>query len=317
MGWQRAIERAIGSLRARSGRTGRGRTQEREPAGPRFTSPASPSISVGMDLPESATPPADPDLASPADLAAREPGAALPARSRQAAAHRPAGLAPGELLAGSSAIQTEPSPTGLRDNNGRRLIPVTVPLVPEFRELERGLRDVLNRRWLTNQGHYADQLTARLMTEMQAPALSLVSSGTQAVELMLRAGMPPGEVLVPSFSFPATWNLLCRDSRWKPVFVDIGSDYCMDPAAAERAITPRTSGILAVHTYGQPCHVDALEALAQRHDLRLFFDAAHAFGVRIEGQPLAQRGDASAFSFHATKSSTPWRAEPSRGRTPT
>lgn len=254
-----------------------------------------------MDLPESATPQTDPELAPSADSAASEPGAALPARSLRPANREPSGLAPGALLAGSPSLPEVSKPTGLRDARGRRLIPVTVPLVPEFGELERGLRDVLDRRWLTNQGHYADQLTARLMREMEAPALSLVSSGTQAVELMLRAGMPPGEVLVPSFSFPATWNLLCRDSRWKPVFVDIGDDYCLDPAAVERAITSRTSGILAVHTYGQPCHVDALEALAERHDLRLFFDAAHAFGVGIDGPPLAQRGDASAWSFHATK----------------
>ncbi|MEZ6014269.1 MAG: DegT/DnrJ/EryC1/StrS family aminotransferase [Planctomycetota bacterium] len=184
---------------------------------------------------------------------------------------------------------------------GEALVTVTAPLVPEWEALAPLLQDVLGRRWLTNQGHYAQTLTSELKRVMSAPELSLVSNGTLALELLLRAAVPPGEVIVPAFSFPATWNLLCRDPAWTPVFVDIGPDFCVDPAQVAAAITPRTSAILAVHTYGRPCDSSALGALAARHGLKLVFDAAHAFGVALEEGSLAALGDGSAWSFHATK----------------
>ena len=186
-------------------------------------------------------------------------------------------------------------------NQAERLITVTVPLTPAWEQLSPRLRDVLDRRWLTNQGCYAEELTAQLQATLGTPAVSLVASGTLALELMIQAALPPGEVIVPSFSFPATWNLLCRDARWTPVFVDVGEDYCLDPTAVQSAITSNTVGILGVHTYGRPCHPEALRELAGAHGLRLLFDAAHAFGVEHRGRPLASFGDASAMSFHATK----------------
>lgn len=185
--------------------------------------------------------------------------------------------------------------------SGRPMVTVTAPLVPDWETLGPALQDVLARRWLTNQGHYARTLATELARIMDAPHLSLVSNGTLALELLLRAGMPPGEVIVPSFSFPATWNLLCQDPAWTPVFVDVGEDFCVDPDAVAAAITPRTSGILGVHTYGRPCDHAALSALAERHGLCLMYDAAHAFGVEAHGTTLAALGDGSAWSFHATK----------------
>lgn len=184
---------------------------------------------------------------------------------------------------------------------GQALVTVTAPLVPEWEALAPLLQDVLSRRWLTNHGHYAQALTRELKRALAAPELSLASNGTLALELLLRAVVPAGEVIVPSFSFPATWNLLCRDPQWTPVFVDIGPDFCVDPQLVEAAITPRTTAILGVHTYGRPCAHAALAALAARHGLRLVFDAAHAFGVELEGRSLAALGDGSAWSFHATK----------------
>lgn len=228
--------------------------------------------------------------------------------STSRATEAPRSAEPASPPGGAGALLGAPAPgrpvvPGARAGTDReeRLVTVTVPLTPPWPDLEARLRDVLDRRWLTNQGRYADELTQRLRDHLATPSLSLVSSGTLAVELMIQSALPPGEVLVPSFSFPATWNLLCRDARWKPVFVDVGDDFCLDPEAAQAAITKDTVAILGVHTYGRPCHPVRLRELADAHGLRLLYDAAHAFGVEQAGAPLASAGDASAMSFHATK----------------
>ena len=178
---------------------------------------------------------------------------------------------------------------------------MTSPLLPEWTDLATRLQAILERGWLTNQGEAAQELERELRTALGAPHAHLMTNGTLALEILIRAALPFGEVLVPAFSFPATWNLLLDDPRYRVRFVDVGEDGNMDPSAAEAAIGPETRGILAVHAYGFPCHPQAMEALASQHGLALIFDAAHAFGVQWHGAPLGTLGDGSAWSFHATK----------------
>jgi dTDP-4-amino-4,6-dideoxygalactose transaminase len=178
---------------------------------------------------------------------------------------------------------------------------VTTPLLPEWEDLAPMLQDVLERRWLTNQGHHTQQLEAALVEALGAPHALTMCNGTLALEILLRATLEGGEVIVPAYSFPATWNLLCDDPRFTPVFVDIDDRCCLDPDAVAAAITPRTTAILGVHAYGAPCAHAQLAGLADRHGLALLYDAAHCFGVTVDGQPLGSWGTGSSWSFHATK----------------
>jgi len=187
------------------------------------------------------------------------------------------------------------------DPQGPAWLPVTSPLLPEWADLAPRLQAILERGWLTNQGEAAQELERELRTYLGAPHAHLMTNGTLALELLIRAALPFGEILVPAFSFPATWNLLLDDPRYRVRFVDVGEDGNMDPSAAEAAIGPETRGILAVHAYGFPCHPEAMESLRREHGLALIFDAAHAFGVGWHGAPLGTLGDGSAWSFHATK----------------
>ncbi|MBO85570.1 MAG: aminotransferase, partial [Deltaproteobacteria bacterium] len=136
---------------------------------------------------------------------------------------------------------------------------------------------------------------------LDARAVALVTNATVALEMAFLESIDDGEVIVPAFSFPATWNLFFENPRFKVVFADIGPDFCLDPDAVEAAITDRTTAIVGVHTYGFLCDHTRLRALCDRHGLRLIYDAAHAFGVRTPGQPCSRLGDLNVYSFHATK----------------
>jgi dTDP-4-amino-4,6-dideoxygalactose transaminase len=184
---------------------------------------------------------------------------------------------------------------------GTEWLTVTSPLLPDFAELAPLLEDVLARRWVTNQGHYARTLESELAKYLGVPDLVLITNGTVALDMGVLEAIPDGEVLVTAYSFPATWNLFFQNPRWKAVFVDTDQRYCIDPAAVEAAITPRTTAIVAVHPYGFPCDHDKLSAIAKKHGLVLYYDAAHVFGERLDGQSLAGWGDLAALSFHATK----------------
>ena len=209
------------------------------------------------------------------------------------------------------AVLPTPSPGGLLSRSkrtklpwapdGPAWLPVTSPLLPDWDALAPRLQAILERGWLTNQGAAAQELERVLRAALGAPNAHLMTNGTLALEVLIRAALPFGEILVPAYSFPATWNLLLDDPRYRVRFVDVGEDGNLDPDAAAAAIGPETTGILAVHAYGFPCHPDALQGLATRHGLSLIFDAAHAFGVRWHGTPLGALGDGSAWSFHATK----------------
>lgn len=178
---------------------------------------------------------------------------------------------------------------------------VTRPLFPELSDFQHVLNGIWERRWLTNKGKLHDELESEIAARLRAANLSLVSNGTAGLMLASRALELQGEAITTPLTSPATVNAL----TWcglKPVFADIDPEtLTLDPAAVEKAIGHDTSVIVGVHLYGQPCDVEALGAIARSKNLRMIYDCAHAFGTEISGRPIADFGDASVFSFHATK----------------
>ena len=163
------------------------------------------------------------------------------------------------------------------------------------------MAEVLDRRWLSNDGPFLQEFEARIARFVGVRHCVAVSSGATALELAIRAAGLTGEVVVPSFTFVATAHALL----WQgitPVFCDVSPDtHNIDPSRIEELITPRTTGIVGVHLWGRPCEVEALREIANRRRLRLLFDAAHAFGCSYKGERIGRFGDAEVFSFHATK----------------
>ncbi len=163
------------------------------------------------------------------------------------------------------------------------------------------IHDALDRRWLTNDGPYVQEFENRLGDYLGVKHCVAVCNATIGLEIAVRALDLTGEAIVPSFTFPATVHALA----WQgvtPVFCDVDpATHTLDPAAVERLVGPRTTGILGVHVWGNPCDVDALGDVANRHGLKLLFDAAHALGCSHSGRRVGNFGDAEVFSFHATK----------------
>lgn len=180
---------------------------------------------------------------------------------------------------------------------------VTSPLLPDLDKLQESLSQIWDSRHVTNHGPFHNQLEMRLRDVLVTPSVSLFNNGTQALVAALKMlDLPRGsEVITTPLTFAATahsisWNGLT------PVFADVQSDtMTIDPKAVEMAITERSSAILAVHVYGTVCDLEALADIARRHNLKLIYDAAHAFGVSVNGRGIGSFGDASVFSFHATK----------------
>lgn len=168
------------------------------------------------------------------------------------------------------------------------------------RLLER-FNDLLDRRWLTNDGPFVQDFERRISAMLGVKHCIAMCNGTVALEIAIRATGLSGEVLVPSFTFVATAHAL----QWQeitPVFCDVDSEtHNIDPGLVESMITPRTTGIIGVHLWGRPCDVDALADIAKRRNLKLLFDAAHAFGCSYGGRMVGNFGEAEVFSFHATK----------------
>ena len=168
------------------------------------------------------------------------------------------------------------------------------------RLLER-LNDILDSRWLTNEGRFVKEFEQRIADVVGVKHCLAICNGTVALEIAIRALGMTGEVIVPSFTFIATAHAL----QWQgvtPVFCDIDkATHGLDPKRVEQAITPRTTGILGVHVWGHACNIDALSEIAARFGLKLLFDSAHAFGCSYKGQRIGSFGDAEVFSFHATK----------------
>ena len=163
------------------------------------------------------------------------------------------------------------------------------------------INDLLDRRWLTNNGPYVQDFEKRIAKLVGVKHCIVVCNATIGLELAIRALELKGEVIVPSFTFIATAHAL----KWQeitPVFCDVDpSTHNLDPARVEELITMRTTGIIGVHIWGRPCKVEALEEIALRHGLKLMFDAAHAFGCSYNGKMIGNFGHAEVFSFHATK----------------
>ena len=178
---------------------------------------------------------------------------------------------------------------------------VTRPFLPPLEEFTEGLKEIWDSRWLTNRGPIMRRYEQMLSEFFDTPNVCLFNNGTLALQIGLQGMGISGEVITTPFTFVATTNALYWN-KIRPVFVDIEPDYyTLDPEAVEAAITPWTTAILAVHVYGHPCKLDALAEIARRHNLRLIYDAAHAFGVTVDGKSICHFGDMSLFSFHATK----------------
>ena len=189
----------------------------------------------------------------------------------------------------------------ITDNLDKNIITVTSPLLPDLDEFHKMLEDIWDRRWITNNGHYHKELENALAEYLKVPYVSLFTNGTLPLITALQALRITGEVITTPYSFVATTHALWWNGI-KPVFVDIDlSTGDIDPERIERAITPKTTAIMPVHVYGKPCKVDEIQAIADKYGLKVIYDAAHAFGVEVNGESILNAGDMSTLSFHATK----------------
>lgn len=178
---------------------------------------------------------------------------------------------------------------------------VTRPFLPPFEEFCKSLKEIWDSRLLTNNGPILNRFAQELCNFFETNNVSLFNNGTLALQIALQGMGITGEVITTPFTFVATTHALFWN-KIRPVFVDIEPDYyTLDPEKVEAAITPWTSAILAVHVYGHPCKLNALADIARRHHLRLIYDAAHAFGIKVGAKSIGHFGDLSMFSFHATK----------------
>lgn len=180
-------------------------------------------------------------------------------------------------------------------------ITVTSPLLPNLDEFDEMLKEIWASKWITNNGRFHKQLEKALAEYLKVPYISLFTNGTLPLLTALQALRITGEVITTPYSFVATthsiwWNG-CR-----PVFVDIEEETCgIDPDKIEAAITPKTTAIMPVHCYGKPVKMKKIQEIADKYGLKVIYDAAHAFGVEVDGESVLNAGDMSTLSFHATK----------------
>lgn len=178
---------------------------------------------------------------------------------------------------------------------------VTRPLLPAASRVAEKIEEIWKSQWLTNNGPQHQLLEQELTKTLRVPYLSLFNNGTIALIVACQSLGLTGEVITTPFTFPATPHVLTWNNI-KPVFCDIDPvTMNIDANKIESLITPQTTGILAVHVFGTPCDIDKIQDVADRHGLRVVYDAAHAFGVEIDGRGIGTFGDISMFSFHATK----------------
>lgn len=183
----------------------------------------------------------------------------------------------------------------------KKTITVTSPMLPPLEEFMPYLQDIWDRKWLTNNGHYHQELEKALCEYLKVPYISLFTNGTLPLMCALQALRITGEVITTPYSFVATTHSLWWNGI-KPVFVDIDpSTGNIDPDKIEAAITPRTTAIMPVHVYGKPCDTERIQEIADKYGLKIIYDAAHAFGVEVNGESILNAGDMSTLSFHATK----------------
>lgn len=184
---------------------------------------------------------------------------------------------------------------------GTSRINVTRSSMPPYEEYCAEIKDLWDSRWLTNMGAKHQELQNKLGQYLGVKYVDLLTNGHMAIELSLQALDLSGEVITTPFTFASTTQAIVQNGL-TPVFCDIDPvTFTMNPEKIEELITPQTCAIVPVHTYGTICDVDAIEHIAEKHGLKVLYDAAHAFGVRYRGRGIASYGDASCFSFHATK----------------
>lgn len=180
-------------------------------------------------------------------------------------------------------------------------ITVTSPLLPDLDEFHSMLKEIWDSKWITNNGQFHKQLEAALCEYLKVPYISLFTNGTLPLLTALQALRITGEVITTPYSFVATTHSIWWNGC-KPVFVDIEESTCgMDPERIEAAITPKTTAIMPVHCYGKPVNMEAIQAIADKYGLKVIYDAAHAFGVEVNGKSVLMQGDMATLSFHATK----------------
>lgn len=180
-------------------------------------------------------------------------------------------------------------------------ITVTSPLLPDLDEFHSLLKEIWNSKWITNNGSFHKRLEAELASYLKVPFVSLFTNGTLPLITALQALRITGEVITTPYSFVATTHALWWNGI-KPVFVDIDLQTGnIDPDKIEAAITPKTTAIMPVHVYGKPCDTKRIQEIANKYGLKVIYDAAHAFGVEVNGESVLNAGDMSTLSFHATK----------------
>lgn len=180
-------------------------------------------------------------------------------------------------------------------------INVTRSSMPSFMEYVKMIEPLWDSAWITNMGKYHKELEKKLKDYLNVQNISLVCNGHMALELTIQALGLTGEVITTPFTFISTTHAIVRNGL-EPVFCDINlDDYTMDVSKIEDLITEKTSAIIPVHVYGNICNTEEIERIAKKYNLKVIYDAAHAFGVKINGQAIGNFGDASTFSFHATK----------------
>lgn len=186
----------------------------------------------------------------------------------------------------------------MKDNHQ---ITVTAPLLPDLDEFHELLKEIWASRWITNNGSFHQRLEQALAEYLKVPYVSLFTNGTLPLITALQAMRITGEVITTPYSFVATTHSLWWNGI-KPVFVDIDpATGNIDPDRIEAAITPKTTAIMPVHVYGKPCDTARIQAIADKYGLKVIYDAAHAFGVEVNGESVLNAGDMSTLSFHATK----------------
>ena len=191
--------------------------------------------------------------------------------------------------------------TALTPRPFEKPIYVTKPFLPPIEEFTAALQEIWQNHWLTNNGPILQRFSRQLSHYFETNNLCLFNNGTLALQIGLQGMGVSGEVITTPFTFVATTHALFWN-KVRPVFVDIEPEYyTLDPEKVEAAITPWTTAILAVHVYGHPCRLNDLSDIARKHNLKLIYDAAHAFGVRVGKKSIAHFGDLNMFSFHATK----------------
>lgn len=180
-------------------------------------------------------------------------------------------------------------------------ITVTSPLLPNLEDFNEMLKEIWASKWVTNNGQFHKQLERALAEYLKVPYISLFTNGTLPLLTALQALRITGEVITTPYSFVATTHSIWWNGC-KPVFVDIEESTCgIDPEKIEAAITPKTTAIMPVHCYGKPCNTKRIQEIADKYGLKVIYDAAHAFGVEVDGESILNAGDMSTLSFHATK----------------